>query len=51
MCRRFSLGTPPAILAAQFDLADLPARLPRYNIAPTQEVLAVLGEYPLCQHG
>jgi putative SOS response-associated peptidase YedK len=42
MCGRFTLGASATILAAQFDLADLPAWSPRYNIAPTQEVLAVV---------
>jgi putative SOS response-associated peptidase YedK len=42
MCGRFSLGTPASVLVQQFDLADLSAWTPRYNIAPTQEVLAVL---------
>ena len=42
MCGRFSLGASATTLAAQFDLADLPAWTPRYNIAPTQEVLAVV---------
>lgn len=42
MCGRFSLGASAATLAAQFDLVDLSAWSPRYNIAPTQEVLAVV---------
>jgi len=42
MCGRFSLGTPASVLAAQFDLFEAPAWTPRYNIAPTQEVLTVL---------
>jgi len=42
MCGRFSLGASATTLAAQFDLADLPAWTPRYNIAPAQEVLSVI---------
>lgn len=42
MCGRFSLGASATTLVTQFDLASLPAWSPRYNIAPTQEVLAVL---------
>jgi putative SOS response-associated peptidase YedK len=42
MCGRFSLGTSATTLAAQFDLADLPAWTPRYNIAPTQPVATVV---------
>jgi putative SOS response-associated peptidase YedK len=42
MCGRFTLGASAADLAHQFDLANLPAWSPRYNIAPTQEVLAVM---------
>lgn len=36
MCGRFSLGTPATTLAAQFNLFEVPAWAPRYNIAPTQ---------------
>ena len=42
MCGRFSLGTPASVLAAQFDLFEAPAWTPRYNIAPTQEILVVV---------
>ncbi len=42
MCGRFSLGASATALAAQFDLPNVPAWTPRYNIAPTQEVLAVV---------
>ncbi len=42
MCGRFSLGASAATLAAQFDLFEAPAWTPRYNIAPTQEVLVVV---------
>ena len=42
MCGRFSLGADATTLAAQFDLFESPAWTPRYNIAPTQEVLVVV---------
>jgi putative SOS response-associated peptidase YedK len=42
MCGRFSLGTSAATLAGQFNLFEAPAWTPRYNIAPTQEVLVVV---------
>jgi putative SOS response-associated peptidase YedK len=41
MCGRFTLTAPARALAELFDLADLPALAPRYNVAPTQPVLAV----------
>jgi putative SOS response-associated peptidase YedK len=41
MCGRFTLTTPAQTLAVQFDLAQVPALEPRYNIAPTQPVAAV----------
>lgn len=40
MCGRFALKNPAAVRAA-FDLADMPAMPPRYNIAPTQEVAII----------
>ena len=42
MCGRFTLRTAAETIAAEFDLFDLPAIEPRYNIAPTQGILAVL---------
>ncbi len=42
MCGRFSLGTSATTLAAQFQLFETPAWTPRYNIAPTRDVLTVL---------
>jgi putative SOS response-associated peptidase YedK len=36
MCGRFTLTTPPALLAEIFGLDDVPDLAPRYNIAPTQ---------------
>ncbi len=42
MCGRFSLGADATTLASQFTLFEAPAWTPRYNIAPTQEVLVVV---------
>jgi putative SOS response-associated peptidase YedK len=41
MCGRFLLFSDASSLASHFDLTSLPELLPRYNIAPTQPVLAV----------
>lgn len=41
MCGRYTLKTPAAALAQQFELAELPDLAPRYNIAPTQQVAVV----------
>lgn len=42
MCGRFTLRTPPAEVAEAFGLFEgLPELTPRFNIAPTQMVLAV----------
>ncbi len=41
MCGHFTLGATATDLAAQFNLATVPPWTPRYNIAPTQEVLVV----------
>ena len=41
MCGRFTLTDPDQDLAVQFNLPDIPALEPRYNIAPTQQVAAV----------
>jgi putative SOS response-associated peptidase YedK len=41
MCNRYTLKTPPDLIAEHFDLDHLPELSPRYNIAPTQNVLAV----------
>ncbi len=42
MCGRFSLGASATTLVAQFALFEAPSWTPRYNIAPTQEVLVVV---------
>jgi putative SOS response-associated peptidase YedK len=41
MCGRFTLTDPDADIAQQFDLPAMPDLEPRYNIAPTQPVVAV----------
>ena len=41
MCGRFTLKTPPQVVAELFGLDEVPAWEPRYNIAPTQPVAAV----------
>ena len=41
MCGRFVLRASPQQLQTLFDLAEAPAAAPRYNIAPTQPVMAV----------
>jgi putative SOS response-associated peptidase YedK len=41
MCGRYFLVASPPELADLFGLADVPDAAPRYNIAPTQSVLAV----------
>jgi len=42
MCGRFSLGASAKALADLFGLPEAPAWTPRYNIAPTQEVVVVV---------
>jgi putative SOS response-associated peptidase YedK len=45
MCGRYTLKTPADVLAERFDLDEYPSSLtPSYNIAPTQEVAAVVEE-------
>jgi putative SOS response-associated peptidase YedK len=41
MCGRFTLKTPNPRLRDLFGLHDLPHLVPRFNIAPTQSILAV----------
>ena len=41
MCGRYTLRTPPAELAEFFGLFREPDVRPRFNIAPTQQILAV----------
>jgi putative SOS response-associated peptidase YedK len=44
MCGRFLLTNPGDVLAEAFGLAETPEVLPRYNIAPSQSIDAVLRE-------
>lgn len=41
MCGRFAQRTPPKRLAKEFQVAEMPPIEARYNIAPTQDILAV----------
>jgi putative SOS response-associated peptidase YedK len=41
MCGRYSLHSNPDVIALQFGLQSVPDIAPRYNIAPTAEVLVV----------
>lgn len=44
MCGRFTLKAPAEKLRETFPLFDIPDITPRYNIAPTQQILAVRQE-------
>jgi putative SOS response-associated peptidase YedK len=45
MCGRYTLRTPVDILAEEFEITGpLPEVPVRYNVAPTQEVAAVIAE-------
>jgi len=44
MCGRFTLTVDPEVVQQQFDLSSIPASLPRYNITPTQAVLATIND-------
>ena len=41
MCGRFTLRTPAAQMLEVFNLVEMPALAPRYNIAPTQLVICI----------
>lgn len=41
MCGRFSLDALPDTLARHFDLPEVPALGPRYNIAPAQDIAVI----------
>ena len=41
MCGRFVQYSDPEIYASQFDLDTVCEATPRYNVAPTQPVLAI----------
>lgn len=38
MCGRYTISSPGEVVAEVFELAEVPALEPRYNVAPTQEV-------------
>ena len=42
MCGRYAQRTDPKRLAKEFKVTDVPAVEPRYNIAPTQDILGVV---------
>lgn len=44
MCARFTLKTSAVVLQDLFELEDVPELMPRYNIAPSQVVPAVVEE-------
>jgi len=41
MCGRYSLHSNPEVVALMFGLSEVPAYQPRYNIAPTAQILIV----------
>ena len=41
MCGRYSLHSNPDVIALLFGLSEVPAYQPRYNIAPTAQVLII----------
>jgi putative SOS response-associated peptidase YedK len=45
MCARYTLRTPPDLLAARFGLPQVPDLRPRYNVSPTQ-LVPVVGAKP-----
>jgi len=46
MCGRFVLAVNPQQLTLEFGLAHAPEIAPNYNVAPTQNVLAITNEEP-----
>jgi putative SOS response-associated peptidase YedK len=44
MCGRYALHSNPDVVALMFSLSEVPAYQPRYNIAPTSQVLVVRQE-------
>ena len=44
MCGRFTLTAAGEVVASVFELAEVPVLSPRYNIAPTQPVVAVVSD-------
>jgi putative SOS response-associated peptidase YedK len=41
MCGRYSLSSPPELIAKLFELSAMPSYGPRFNIAPTQQVMII----------
>ncbi len=41
MCGRFALKAPPAEIMREFGVDAVPEMAPRYNIAPTQDILVI----------
>jgi putative SOS response-associated peptidase YedK len=41
MCGRFAQRTPAKTLTTEFQVNDMPVIEPRYNIAPTQDILSI----------
>ncbi len=41
MCGRYTLTSPASLLGEIFEITSMPEILPRYNIAPTQEVAGI----------
>ncbi len=41
MCGRYTLRKPATEIAEEFDIPEVPALAPRYNVAPTQDVAVV----------
>ncbi|MGQ0509290.1 MAG: SOS response-associated peptidase [Betaproteobacteria bacterium] len=46
MCGRYALHASPEVVALQFGLASVPAFTPRYNIAPTAQIMVVQDSGP-----
>jgi putative SOS response-associated peptidase YedK len=44
VCGRYTLTAAPAQVAEHFDVAPAPGLVPRFNVAPGQDVPAVLRE-------
>jgi putative SOS response-associated peptidase YedK len=49
MCGRFTLKSPGRIKFARADRSSLPPLVPRYNIAPSQDVLAIVESRVECE--
>ena len=46
MCGRFSLYTPPEVIREKFELVEYPPLRSSYNVAPSQDVAAILNTEP-----